>query len=211
MIKSGIYKITNTANGKCYVGSASNLIARWRVHQHKLRKKNHHSPKLQNSWNKHGESHFIFSVIEYVEDRSILLEREQYWIDCLKAFGGGYNVCQLANSRLGVKTSAATKKKLSIAHTGKKLSKEHVENMSKATKGRKASANLSAHLSRLHSMQKGVPRTEEDKLKMSIGRTGMKMPPRSDEHKRKLSEATGRVWAQRRLHEASCEITRKIA
>ena len=30
--RSGIYAITNTANGKVYVGSAVNIHGRWRVH-----------------------------------------------------------------------------------------------------------------------------------------------------------------------------------
>ena len=58
---SGIYKIVNTVNGKKYVGSAVDIKRRWQAHKLRLRKNNHHSPKLQNAWNKHGESSFTFS------------------------------------------------------------------------------------------------------------------------------------------------------
>ena len=34
----GIYKITNTVNGKFYIGSSKNIEIRWRVHRRNLRK-----------------------------------------------------------------------------------------------------------------------------------------------------------------------------
>ena len=74
-MKSGIYKITNTVNGKFYVGSSKNIKWRWYCHRHYLENNKHDNPKLQHSWNKHGKSNFTFEVIEETNSK-MLLERE---------------------------------------------------------------------------------------------------------------------------------------
>lgn len=100
--KSGIYKITNMVNGKCYVGSAINIFHRWETHlsDFKLKK---HTFKFQNAWNKYGEKAFEFSVIEFVKTKELLLIREQYWLDLLDSANKGYNTNIKAESRLGAK------------------------------------------------------------------------------------------------------------
>lgn len=94
---SGIYKITCTANGKIYVGSAKNLRERWRGHRKLLRRGNHHSIHLQNAWNKYGEPAFTFEVLELVMPWS-RIDREQYWLDTLKPWKRkiGFNIAKRA-------------------------------------------------------------------------------------------------------------------
>lgn len=96
-MKSGIYKITNTVNGKFYIGSAVDFKRRWNVHRCQLRQGRHHSPHLQRAWDKLGENAFEFSVIECVEKDS-LLQVEQQYLDKLKPFDGhvGYNISEKA-------------------------------------------------------------------------------------------------------------------
>jgi len=96
-MKSGIYKITNTVNGKFYVGSSKNIKWRWYCHRHYLENNKHDNPKLQHSWNKHGKSNFTFEVIEETNSK-MLLEREQYYLDTLKPYERliGYNICPKA-------------------------------------------------------------------------------------------------------------------
>ena len=86
--KSGIYCIENTTNNKKYVGSSKNILHRLYSHRAYLRKNTHHNSKLQNSWNKHGESSFVCYVLEFCE-QNILLQREQYYIDTIKPW---YNI-----------------------------------------------------------------------------------------------------------------------
>lgn len=62
--KSGIYKITNKINGKIYIGSTSKFSVRFCQHYNSLRKGKHHNKHLQAAWNQHGESAFVFEVIE---------------------------------------------------------------------------------------------------------------------------------------------------
>jgi group I intron endonuclease len=61
---TGVYGIVNTVSGKTYIGQASNIYQRWRQHRFSLRKGNHDNKHLQASWTKHGESVFVFSVID---------------------------------------------------------------------------------------------------------------------------------------------------
>jgi group I intron endonuclease len=98
-MKSGIYKITNTENGKFYIGSAKNFDKRWYDHKRDLTLNIHKNPKLQHSWKFHGEDKFLFTILEEVEpDQVKLFEREQYYLDTLKPYERniGYNICPVA-------------------------------------------------------------------------------------------------------------------
>ena len=68
-LKSGIYSITNIANGKIYVGSSLFLSKRIMQHKSDLKQKRHKNSRLQNAWNKYGADAFAFNVIEHVEGK----------------------------------------------------------------------------------------------------------------------------------------------
>jgi len=107
---AGIYKITNTINNKCYIGSSVNIRKRCREHILKLLSKTHSNSYLQNSFCKYGECSFNFEVLEEVLDLTQLLQREGYFITSLNA---DYNLASL--DYLGKKTlSEETKKKIGI-------------------------------------------------------------------------------------------------
>jgi len=135
--KSGIYKIINLINGKLYVGSAKNLYERKQQHYYNLNNKKHCNIYLQNSWNKHNEKNFLFETIEYIEDETLLIEREQYWMDLYNVIDKniGYNIQPTAGSNLGNKQTEETKNKIRNAHYGLKPSLETKEKQSKAKKG----------------------------------------------------------------------------
>jgi hypothetical protein len=98
---SGIYKIVNLNNNKCYIGSSRNIKDRWRRHKKDLKNNCHHSIILQRSYNKHGKTKFSYEIIELCEVDK-LLEREQHYIIELEPV---YNICRIAGSSLGVKQS----------------------------------------------------------------------------------------------------------
>lgn len=82
-MKSGIYKITNTINGKFYIGSSKDLIRRKKDHFRLLRKGINHSTLLQRAVSKYGLENFIFEIIvECSED--LLFTIEQKLVDELK-------------------------------------------------------------------------------------------------------------------------------
>jgi group I intron endonuclease len=117
-IKGGIYKIINLCNGKFYIGSSRNLKRRWKEHKLELRKNNHSNAHLQSAWNKYGEENFKFEIIEYIEDIIELKNREQYWIDILKAYDNtiGYNIIRMVNNPYNY--TLDTKNKKSILSKG---------------------------------------------------------------------------------------------
>ena len=92
METSGIYEIVNRHNGHAYIGSSSDIPRRWREHKSYLNKGRHINKHLQNAWILYGQAGFIFSIIEECEE-SLLLTREQYYIDTLSP---EYNICVVA-------------------------------------------------------------------------------------------------------------------
>ena len=122
--KSGIYQIRNLVNGKIYVGSSVNLNRRKNKHFYKLRHNMHANLKLQNAFNKYGETAFIFEIIEIVDDKHQLLNREQYYIDKYNVVQEGYNILPNAYSTLGVYPTAETRHKMSIAQKGRRHTEE---------------------------------------------------------------------------------------
>jgi len=115
---AGIYCIQNKINNKRYIGSSVNIEKRWKNHRKNLLERKHHSPALQNAWNKYGEKNFIFLALEQVNDLNDLLIREQYYFDLHKPHIRGYNICPTAGSCLGRPTKPSTINKLEILNRG---------------------------------------------------------------------------------------------
>jgi group I intron endonuclease len=199
--KSGIYKITCTANGKIYIGSAVLLKKRLGEHKYKLKYNRHENSHLQHAYNKYGKENFEYVELEHCEmDLSIILKREQYYLDTLlfaQEFinsGGkdrrfkqlGYNLNPTAGSPLGFKHSEETKRKTSGENSiwyGKKHSEETKIKMSESRKA----LNLKGENSPLF----GIKKSKEHILKGALNRTGEKNhqygKERSEEHRNKIS------------------------
>lgn len=91
-IHTGIYKITNLDNDKCYVGQAVNLAERWK--QHIKRGVGADTPtrnKLYPAMMAIGVERFSFEVVEEC-GREQLDAREDYWQDYFKAKEFGYSI-----------------------------------------------------------------------------------------------------------------------
>ena len=183
-IKSGIYQIENAVTSKVYVGSAVGLSRRWISHRRDLRRGNHTNRKLQHSWNKHGESVFRFSVLEYVADKQRLLEREQFWLDKTKSPTIGYNIAATAGSLLGMKFSDETRSKMSAARKGRKLSPEHIAKTREALLGRKMTLEQRQKMRDARLGRKFRPHSAETRAKMSLAAKGRK---KSVEHVAKIA------------------------
>ena len=179
-----VYLITNTVNGKQYVGQTGNFRKRknfWNCLTQKYSNK-----YLNEEREKYGLENFDVSIIKEVETQEEALKLEEYYIKELNTlYPNGYNFkfggknnsgsCKgELNHMYGKHHSEETKKKMSDAHKGEKshmygthLSEETKKKMSDAHKGRKA-------------WNKGK-------------KTGIKM---SEEHKQKLREATSKPIAR---------------
>lgn len=84
--KCGIYKWTNKINGKTYIGSYVNFSSRISNYL-ALRERNYlskrvsiYNSKIYNAQLAHNNSNFRLEILEYC-DISIIIEKEQYYID----------------------------------------------------------------------------------------------------------------------------------
>jgi len=173
---SGIYKIQSKIKPeKIYIGSSQDINKRWKGHLIYLKENKHHNRKLQNHFNKYGESDLSFSILLGCPEKD-LIKIEQYFLDSYKPW---FNILLCAGSPRGHrwKHSIKARQKMSIAkigkpsprkgkthtkeakeknrqsHLGKKQSLEHIRKRSEAEKGRT-------------SPMKGKHHSEETKQKM---------------------------------------------
>lgn len=172
-MNSGIYKITNIANNKIYIGSSINIIPRWRVHKSDLNLNRHDNSYLQNAWNKYWPHNFKFEILELckIED---LIAREQHWMDftkcCDRKFG--YNIAKIAGNTLNYKHSEETKAKMK----NRIVSTETRKLLSDFNKDRTPSEETKLKISE---KLKNIKRSEETKHKMALGKLKENNPNRN--------------------------------
>lgn len=79
--KSGIYKII--CNDRFYIGSSKDLYARLHEHRRHLGFKKHPNDFLQKAYNKYGQDHILYEIVEFCnpEER---ITKESYYIQNLK-------------------------------------------------------------------------------------------------------------------------------
>ena len=144
-----VYQILNTETNKRYIGQTShqNPAHRWSVHLSYLKQGKHHSPKLQNSWNKYGEFAFEFSIIancKNIDDMNICeieaITRYNSLVDGYNCRPGGRNWTRTeedsrkrGEALKGHTVSKATREAISRANTGNenslgyKQTQNHIE------------------------------------------------------------------------------------
>lgn len=154
---SAIYKIKSIIKpDRSYIGSSQDIIGRLKLHLRDLRRNKHHSKKLQNHFNKYGESDLQFTILLGC-DRKDLIKIEQYFLDSYKPY---FNVLSKAGSHLGAKRSIESRKRISDSKKGIKhwLYGKHIPGETKE-KLRKASLG--------NQYSKGIKQSEETKRKRS--------------------------------------------
>lgn len=118
-MKNGVYQIRNLFNGKRYIGSAAGIggfIHRWRQHLSLLKQKQHHAHYLQNAWNKHSGSIFVFEILLYCSPEHCLMY-EQIMLDHYKP---AYNTCPTARNCKGRKYREQTLNKMRQNNIGER-------------------------------------------------------------------------------------------
>ena len=128
----GIYCITNTINGKQYVGQAINLKKRLSKHYSSINRNYDSQKYLYRAIRKYGIENFKFEIlekVELIEDKKLLKnqldELEVKYISNLETFQYGYNETKGGESNLGVTHSDYSRKK--ISNSVKKFYQEHGE------------------------------------------------------------------------------------
>ncbi len=123
-----IYKTTNTANGKIYVGydtkNRPNYLGS--------------GSKFHRALKKYGKENFRKAIIDSSDDFAELCLKEKFWIKFYNAKDPeiGYNLADGGFGNKGWIPSEEMKKKNCIAHRGKCHSEETKEKMRKAHKGK---------------------------------------------------------------------------
>lgn len=86
-----IYKITNTINGRSYIGQTIQNVKE-RFYQHCATKcsKAVSNMAIHRAIKKYGKSNFTVEVIEEI-DSANLNDRERYWIKYYNSYNNGYN------------------------------------------------------------------------------------------------------------------------
>ena len=176
-----IYKITNLINDKIYIGLTTQKInRRWTQHKSKS-KTNITTEPFLNAIRKYGEENFLVEVIDKANNLKELNKKEKYWINYYNSNNNkiGYNV--LSGGKF-CSFNENTKKRMSMAHKGKKLSEEHKKNISKALKGKKKPEGFS---DKVRERMLGTTFSEERKKNLSEAHKGH---VHSEETKKKMSK-----------------------
>ena len=94
-----IYKITNTINGKMYIGKTElSITQRWKAHLKDSKTRRCEQRPLYSAINKYGAENFIIEEVENcLSEQSN--EREKYWITFYKTYQEGYNATLGGDSR----------------------------------------------------------------------------------------------------------------
>lgn len=200
-----VYFIENTINGKRYVGVTTDTLEN-RFKQHFAKTKDDKNNQLiVKAIAKHGKENFVIRELETCDSIEQMLERERYWIQELKTFCNdplhhGYNMTLGGEGVFGLVRTKEQRQHLSFIHKRENLTEETIRRMSNAAKNRvpssqetrkKISEALKGENNPCYgkSWGRSGPLREETKQKISESRKGIKL---SEEHKRKIGEATKR-------------------
>ena len=163
-----VYKITNTVNGKCYIGISVNEPEKDRIQKHLSGKGNR---IIASAVKKYGRDAFTYEVLEANVFDELLPDLEVAYIAKLNTIvPHGYNRTHGGDG--SGSPSEQTRQRISASLKGRPLPAETRRKIGLAFKGKKRK-----------------PRPAKTRRKLSEALKGRKRPQRSEEHCRRLAEA----------------------
>ncbi len=204
-----IYSVTNTLNGKVYIGQTARPHKR--RHQHNWSGSG--CTALRAAVQKYGKENFEFKILCWCPDKPYADYVERGLIKAHDTRRVGYNICVGGEGfgsgkdhpRYGIALSDEHKAKVAAALKGKKKAPEHAAKVAATWIGKKHTVEARANMSAAHM---GHTHTEETKAKMAQrmrGNTYCKGVKFSEERKRQISEA---LTGLRRNEETRAKIAR---
>lgn len=157
-----IYKITNKRNNKMYIGKTTSKDPKKYIlltYMNTNGKTNRH---IHNAIKKHGKENFSYEIIDEAKSLKELNTKEQYYIENFNTLKKGYNMT-IGEDGGDTYTSQSKKKKQEIKQKikkNRKITKEFCKKMS--------------------DINKGIPKSEEHKRKISESKKQSYIEGRSD-------------------------------
>lgn len=228
-----VYLVTNTVNGKRYVGKTDDMEYRWWRHRNSASRSE--ETALYRAIRKYGEAAFTCELLEACESEAHAFEREVYWIAELKTFGhGGYNMTAGGEGPSGLKQPEASKPLMARSGplngmSGRTHTPETREKLSAAARsqmerdghpwlGRKHSKESREKMSRAamgHKRCVGRKYSAETLAKMSASHRGQPAhnkgkpgKPHTEERKAAQAEKMRAYWSRRKAEAAADGIQR---
>lgn len=202
-MKSAIYIIQCLINDKVYVGSAVNVYSRISTHKANLNLNKHSNKHLQSAYNLYGAENFEFKIVEVVEDKNLLLKKEENWILWLNASNRehGFNKRIKPNSNLGVKNphSEEWNLKISLSNKGKRNSPEAIERMRMKLTGKKQTFEHIRKAIEGRKEKSGFAHSEISKLKIGMANSKPDIWPHKDKSYCKCRECLDKKNTQRKI------------
>ena len=168
--KGLIYCATNKVNGKRYVGQTISSLNIRKSHHIWSGMNNKHNNYFLNAVKKYGADGFFWDILEENIKILDLNNKEKYYILKCSSFGNGYNSNEGGDVRF---SSEETKRKISIANIGKKLSEECKNKIRKGNLGKKHTKEAKRKISLSNTGDKnhfkGKHHTDESKIKNAVG------------------------------------------
>lgn len=193
----GIYCITNLTNGKKLIGQSNDIHNRWNNHKCMLKNNKHKNPHLQSAWNKYGQEQFVFEIVllcpvEDLDKNEIKRIADNNSTDRLF----GYNVVAGGDRP---KHTPESRKRISEAKMGKKLSEEQKQkrkglfagnknpNYGKTISDSQKKTIAEAHRGKNHYLY-GKSMSAEQKTKIGLANKGKHRSEEMKEHMRKVKK-----------------------
>lgn len=220
-----IYRITCVENGKFYIGSTMNKAQRWARHRRELRTGIHMNKNMQASWDKYGETAFIFEVVEEVESDAMLLLVEQGYLDSVVGTEQCFNWAKFAGAPMRGKSGAETpnfgkpvpedvRAKISSSLSGSNHPKWGIH-LSEETKQKIRESNKAfPHKDRRHTPEaiakiaaagKGRVVSAETRAKRSAALKGREMPAAQRAQISRTLSGAGNFWYGKKRPSEFCE------
>ena len=166
----GVYKITNTTNGKGYIGISKHISNRWNEHKNSAKREN--PAPLYKAMRKHGIDNFVFEVLIALPkfELDVLYDLEVFFIADQNTYikdGRGYNLNRGGGGNF--KPSPYTRNKMSKSRSD--WHRNHEANFKGRSHTEEWKLNASLR-SQGNSGRLGKHHSEESKLKMSEAKKG---------------------------------------